>query len=812
MKPLVGRLWLVCVAGMLGTAWGADRTAEEWVAAVRLMPAPVRQALQDRDYPAAVKAIEELQKTKPADRDYLAYLRGWALCLDKKYDQAVASLEQMEKDFPASVWLRRARFAKGIAMAKKRDFQAAEAIFRTEAEYLLSAKRREPLAEVYLEFADKAYRPADKDQEPRYGEAMSLYQQALDVGPSSDKRPEVELRIGLCFQREKNPAEAARRFEEFIKRYDKDPRDAEARYRLGECRLEEKNAREARRVWQDLLAKHAQTPSPFVALAAFDLAKTWQIPQPEHAEDLSLGVAALDAFLERFPGHELAGTAHLLISQSYVHRGQHESAVASLKRLIADPRCRDRKEVPEAWHLLATCYRTQKKFDEALATWREFLVKFPTHESWTKAQQEIVTTEYLMGEEQYKAKNYDEAVKLWSGFLTRYPLDARNPGILLSFGRIEADRKNPDDAITAWRRLAAKHPNSPEASQAKALIAQTLEEMNRLDEALEEYRKNKSDSSAAQAIARLTRPAMSVDTPRIFRTDETPRLALWTRNVESVTVRAYKVDLETYFRKTHTIGGVERLDIALIDPDRTFEFKVPGYAKHRLIESAVEVALPEGQHAGVMAVTVSTETMEATTLVLQTDLDLILKGSPDEAFVLAENLRTGKPWPGVRLLVSNGRRVLAETKTDAQGICRQKLDNLEGGDVRIFAVADGNVASTDLVVKGSVGEGLADRGYIYTDMPAYRPGGRVHVRGCLRQVDNNALVVPKEPQCTLQCSTPATAAWHSNRSSSAASARSRPSSTCRPIVRWASTACWSATRRPKSTRATSRSKPVAPNW
>ena len=30
----------------------------------------------------------------------------------------------------------------------------------------------------------------------------------------------------------------------------------------------------------------------------------------------------------------------------------------------------------------------------------------------------------------------------------------------------------------------------------------------------------------------------------------------------------------------HIIRGVEGLDIALIDPDRTFEFKVPKYAEY----------------------------------------------------------------------------------------------------------------------------------------------------------------------------------------------------------------------------------------
>jgi hypothetical protein len=134
-------------------------------------------------------------------------------------------------------------------------------------------------------------------------------------------------------------------------------------------------------------------------------------------------------------------------------------------------------------------------------------------------------------------------------------------------------------------------------------------------------------SQARQAVARLTSTTLEVASERIFRSNQTPRLKLVTRNVESVEVRAYKVDLETYFRKMHEVRGLQKLNISLIDPDRSFEFKVPKFVRYQKLESAVEVTLPEGLHAGVMAVTINSRTLEATTLVIQSDLDLIVKGS-----------------------------------------------------------------------------------------------------------------------------------------------------------------------------------------
>ena len=317
---------------------------------------------------------------------------------------------------------------------------------------------------------------------------------------------------------------------------------------------------------------------------------------PATAENLSLGVAALESFIEKFPAHKLASRAHLDIAASYVHFGRYEDAVTALKRFLADPRYKDREEVPEGRQLLGRAYQLQKKFPEALATWQDYLAKHPTHKAWSQVQREIVNTEFLMARDKMEAKQYEAAVKLFNEFLAKYPLDARNPEILYFFGAMNHQQEKWDAAIADWQRLVSKYPGTEWASRGQYMIAETLEvHLGKLEEALEAYRKVTSGGFAApaqQAIARLTAKRMTVATERIFRSDEKPKLALATRNLESVAVRAYKVDLETYFRKMHLARGVEGLDIALISPDKTFEFKVPKYAKYQELESAVEVPLP----------------------------------------------------------------------------------------------------------------------------------------------------------------------------------------------------------------------------
>ncbi len=726
-----------------------------------LVSAQIRELMQDRKYAVAIAAIDAEMQKDDAPKDYLGYLKARALYLDKKYDESVVAYQEVQKQFPESVWLHRAQFGEAMAYARKGDFEKAEGIYRKQAELLLSEDRKQEIAEIYLEFAEKYFAPPKApDAEANYEKALVFYQKALEVGPKPDEGEQIELKVARCHQELGRHDEAAKLYRKFLEDHKKSPLDLKVRFRLGQAELAMGQLDKARRTWQDLLAEHEDSSSDRVPEAMFLLSRTWQIPQPDNDKKLNLGVAALEAFLKRFPTHEDAAEANLDMARSYVHRGQFEEAVARLKAFLGDERYHKAEEQADAQNLLGRCYQLQKKFTAALATWHDYLAKHPAHEAWSEVQREIVNTEYLMAEQARQDKKYDEARRLFEAFSAKYPLDSRNPQILYGYGDMFWQQDKWQEAIGEWRRLVSKYPKSNEASRGQFMIAATLEEeLGKLSEALEEYKKldwGPMQSSAQQAIARLTAKSLTVATERIFRSDETPVVKLTSRNLETVTVRAYKVDMETYFRKMHLARGVEKLDIALIDPDTTFEFKIPDYTEYQQSESTVEVPLPKDATSGVMAVTVSSKTLEATTLIVQSDLDIIAKSSRDEVFVFAENMRTGKPWAGVRLLLSNGNEVFAEETTGEDGVLQKSYKQLgDADDVRVFAVMDGSVASNVVGLKGvGVAKGLTDRGYLYTDRPAYRAGDLVHVRGCVRQVKDDRYTVPAGKKYKLQAFDP----------------------------------------------------------
>jgi uncharacterized protein YfaS (alpha-2-macroglobulin family)/TolA-binding protein len=717
------------------------------------LPPAVREAFQDRDYPSAARAIDQALAAKDAPRELLGYLKGWALCLHREYDAGVAALAQVEKEFPHSPWARRARFSAAWAQAHKGDFRAAELRYRAEVEQLLSPQRRHEFAREYRELADGHFKPRDPEDKPNYEKALELYQHAADAEPQSDDRIEAELLVGQCQQHLGQLDKAAETYARFVKNHPQSPLTLEARYRLGECHLKQKQYSEARRAWEDLLAAHAQGDR--VAEASFRLAETWQLPSPPDDAALNRGVAALTQFLERFAGHKLAGQACLRIAQSYLYRQRYAEAVVTIDRLLADRRAQEGPEAPEARRLLGRAYQAQRKYPEALAAWRDYLTKHPAHEAWNEVQGEVIRTEYLVGLDHYTAQRYEAARKSLTEFSARYPLDPRNPAILYLLGQIEHQQKHYQEAILEWRRLVSKFPGTEEASQAQVRIAATLEQdLGRLEQALEEYRKLRWGSrrqEALEAAARMTTTSMALRTPRVFRSGEVPQVTLTTRNVEAVTLRLYRVDLETYFRKMHTTVGAERLDVALIEPDTNRQETIPEYRKYQERQTSLPVPLGGNATCGAMVVSVATRALEANTLLVHSDLDVIVKCSRDEVFVFAENVPRGKPWPGVRILVSDGRRMIAEGTADSGGIFRRPLKNFTADQVRVFATADGHVASTTLGMSGSVAAtAISDKGYIYSDRPIYRPGEIVRVRGCIRRAADDTYLVDEGRKLTLE--------------------------------------------------------------
>ncbi|MEI7838104.1 MAG: tetratricopeptide repeat protein, partial [Planctomycetota bacterium] len=513
---------------------------------------------------------------------------------------------------------------------------------------------------------------------------------------------------------------------------------------------------------------------PLTADARWLVVKTYALPNPS-GEELEQAVKSAREFSAVWESDPRAVIAAWWIAQAYQAHGRADQAVAAYEDFIAgkgyklpageaatkkiDEVGKSPAALKDEWgkmalYCIGQIRYDQRKYDEAMKAWLSYTQKYPNGPQWAASYQGIIEAEYGAAVGALADKKHEEARKLFDAFLAKHPLDERARQILFTFGQVDyADAQKEEEkgekadkaaaataykrAIDQWGRLISQHRGSEEASLAMYRIGQIYEEkLADLDKALESYRELTWGSYAGSArarIAMMTQKSLTVRTDRKFRTNEPAKIRLNVRNIEKIIFKQYNLDLEAYFRKTHTIGSVDALDIDLIQPDKTWEVKIDGYTKYKPIEQTVEVPFADGK-AGVCIVNVSEEDLEGTTLVLRSDLDMIVKSSRKESLVFVQNMRTETPAADVDLLLSDGQKVFSRGKTGKDGVYRAVLDELKSVEkLRVFAWSGGSVASDGLELSGlGLARGVSARGYIYTDRSAYQPGQTVKFRSIIR--------------------------------------------------------------------------------
>ncbi len=545
----------------------------------------------------------------------------------------------------------------------------------------------------------------------------------------------------------------------------------------------------ARQNAEDLLTLLGKADDALRSDTGWLLVRSYNLPHPA-AGELDRGIQQARDFLKLHPKHPRATDTSRLIALTFRNVGRTDDAIAAYADFAReanftfvpedgepDPAIktgRSCKDTFDAWtreavFAIGQLRFEQKQYDAAIQQWREYIARFPNGAQWSDCQSGIINAQFQVGLDAVEAKDYGRAREHFDQFLKDHPLDGRARQILFTLGQIdyvlaqelEEVHETPDEdtaakiedhyrkAIEQWERLVSKYPNTEESSLALYRIGVVQEEkLGELDQALATYQRLNWGSSAGQAQQRfqtLTTHSLSLRTERTFRTNEDAYVEVTSRNAPKLTFRQYHLNLEAYFRKTHGIGGVEDLDIDLIEPDKTWEVEVEDYEKYKPITQRIKVPF-EGDQPGVCVIKVSEEDFEAATMVIRSDIEIITKTSRRELLVFAQNRVTGKPASGVSVIASNGTEVFGSGETGEDGVFRRNFfDTLrDASGVGVFASGKRGIASCNLGLQNlNFSSGLAPRGYVYTDKPTYRPGEEVNIRGILRGVVKGSYAVPE---------------------------------------------------------------------
>ncbi|MDA1195463.1 MAG: tetratricopeptide repeat protein [Planctomycetota bacterium] len=208
---------------------------------------------------------------------------------------------------------------------------------------------------------------------------------------------------------------------------------------------------------------------------------------------------------------------------------------------------------------------------------------------------------------------------------------------------------------------------SPFRERAFHVLGRVHHARGELEQAIVNYRNAHNVEDAREALAFLTEQRLGLDEIVMRPLAAGTQLPVRHRNVKEASFKAYPVDLQVLFAVRKTLEGLHRIDLSGIVPTHEWTATFSDNGDHA--EHETSVALPmEGAAPGVWLVIAKAGSHEASSLVIKTDLDVVLQQVGDKVRVYATDAVKRTPVRGAYVTVSDGRTIRARGLTDGRGV------------------------------------------------------------------------------------------------------------------------------------------------
>jgi hypothetical protein len=192
---------------------------------------------------------------------------------------------------------------------------------------------------------------------------------------------------------------------------------------------------------------------------------------------------------------------------------------------------------------------------------------------------------------------------------------------------------------------------------------------------------------ARDALDFLTRKELRIPETASFAVGETPRLTLERKNLASLDLRIYPVDLMLLVAVRKDLRTAHEIDLTGVATTHRSSLVFEGGLDFRWHEE--EVPIQSIVEKGVYLVVAKSDGPAATSIVLVTDLDLSVQRVADKVRVYAVDRATREPMKDVFVKVSDGKEITAQGFTDARGVFEGRSGS---GPVMVVAEKEGQFA------------------------------------------------------------------------------------------------------------------------
>ena len=290
-----------------------------------------------------------------------------------------------------------------------------------------------------------------------------------------------------------------------------------------------------------------------------------------------------------------------------------------------------------------------------------------------------------------------EAISEGTRFQTRHPGSKHLDDVtyLVAEGHFQAAAY--DQALAAAKPLMekefprdddpSKRGPSPFRAQAIHLAAKVAHLRGDLARAVDLYRQVEDlFPDARDAREFLTREGLTLREVETAAVGETPRLHLRRKNLPEVRLKVYAVDFMILYALRRNLSEVNRIDLSGIEPVKEWVVARRGAEDFGWHEEEIDLPAKE---KGVYLVVARGGALDASSVVLVSDLEVQVQETGGRLRVYATDRKTGAPSGEVYVKVGDGTTIRAQGFTDARGVFETASP---GGSFSVVAEKDGNVA------------------------------------------------------------------------------------------------------------------------
>lgn len=704
-----------------------------------------RAALARGDLESAQKELEPLLAATP-DGEALELAIA---ALEAKGDLA-AALPLADRALGSAsdgVTRTRAAFVRSRLLLSLGRREESLAAARLAIDALRDPARRLELAQVWLDLAKYRLEPPSTATAseraafvPNWAEALVDLDAALATDALSTKTAEAELDRLHCLSELKAPV--ADRIASARRVLSSEGLAVERRAacleRLVEAHLDELDVPRALAVARDLEA---------LGVARERAVRAWSRVAHATANDLARLTARREAVARVIalePASEIAETVRLRLAETYAQfpawrdlaiellEGARAARPTSAKAAETELRIADLRALTEG--PIAALPRLEKflegrAFDDAS---RLVLTRIES-----LMQHEVDRLDEAIGSANPDEKKELRAATLAARrrFVERYPAHDSIPAQLLAMSRLEHALSEFDAADSTRDALRTRFPTRDETLWAIVEQARDLRERKfDFDGALALLDTVPAGSPASSAAAgersTIVDPALEFEVTPVVRGGESPKPKLRSRNVKTVEISLYRIDLRDFFLATGHFDVLGALDVSLIAADRKFTLEgAPDDAALRR-ELVREVALDPMTPGEALVVAARAGSLETHSLVVCSDLDVAIVRTAGEVLAFGVDRKTGaKQEVAVRIAASGKLLPKDEPVTREAANC----------SLEILAIAQNGLAAIE--TSHTVPEPVvrARSGTIVIDRPSARPNESVRFVGVAQDAQGLAL-------------------------------------------------------------------------